>query len=158
MYNYFYPRRCPEQNKWAAKHEVSVQKKTEVVNMGTLSLWEFDVMPHFSMKVGNQNGERIWQKGEKNNPSLSSNKLLLNIWNHKIWVISTKPLYTHFLRRMFSPVFLLLPDLQIQPENLSQPTLEGMRQPGNLTWHSHFSGMQFYFSSFSNKRHKSFPI
>lgn len=51
----------------------------------------------------------------------------------EVWVISTKPLYTHFLRRAFSSVFLLLPDLQIHTEKLSQPTLEGMRQPGNVT-------------------------
>lgn len=55
-----------------------------MVDMGIQSLREFDVTPHFSMKVGNQDAERRWQKGEKNNFLRSSDRMLLNVCNPKI--------------------------------------------------------------------------
>lgn len=51
---------------------------------GVLGLGELDVMPHFSMKVGNQDGDRRWQKGKKNDPLVSRDKILLNVYNPKI--------------------------------------------------------------------------
>lgn len=59
-------------------------RETEVVVRGVLSLGEFGVMPHFSMKGGHQEGERRQQKGEKNKPSLPSEKMLLNVSNPQI--------------------------------------------------------------------------